>query len=671
MRIKGLTGLAVRIEFKNAPRKEAAWLRSQPQGQTLSSAQLLETLKQRPLFDLGGLGSPFELACVVADADAPELRALLEALLDLAVEKGGRGELASFALDGEVRCWLWEDKKRALSARHSDPRVKTDFILLQKHRREAALAYVPPRKDTLRCACGVPVEPEAVVCASCECDFTTPIGIEVRPEDPERLRPMRARLMELKIPLPEGDLFVARVLRPRNAFEALTYEALMPGVGLQPLSRREMKRRVELLSELERWPVRYRLPGQTGEWRFTSWCSGTVRQARPSARKVLERLAKEQGDRFEEIKAVSLEESGWRAAGEVSGSSLFDFASDAEVVAHTLDFIQRFDGDRVELAAEYLVGLQRLAPDLLTAKERKRCEQYLDECAVRFGTGFWDYLKRRGLKAKSSAHALAAVLKEAGDPDAEDTTPRTLKDLSRGAVEWLADGRRPEVEDVKADWLVRELEALKRSKALPKILLQRAEEARRFPAPFGLTGALYWDVQPAPISEEDLKARAACPECNRRVQPTKVFHIPSLDADTEARTLRLYECEPCDRALLFARAVKQARSTRARARAVHEHKDANALGRPLPTGFVKWRHARFVSRRLQDKPLALQLQGLPRVSEAEDSDMDLRCGHPFVRIRIHAHQLDLQPGFGGGVVMGQLCMTPGCKKPDVRTARDD
>ncbi|ABF90246.1 hypothetical protein MXAN_5237 [Myxococcus xanthus DK 1622] len=51
--------------------------------------------------------------------------------------------------------------------------------------------------------------------------------------------------------------------------------------------------------------------------------------------------------------------------------------------------------------------------------------------------------------------------------------------------------------------------------------------------------------------------------------------------------------------------------------------------------------------------------------------MDLRCGHPFVRVRFHTHTLDLQPGFGGGAVVGGVCLTPGCKKPDVRNVRDD
>lgn len=672
MNIKGLTGLAVRIEFKNAPRKEAAWLRSRLEGQKRSVAQRLEELRQRPLVDLGWLSSPIELCYAVADAEAPAERAFLEALLDLAVRKGGRGELAVFALDGDVRCFLWEGTKRALSVRHSDPRVKTDFVTLRKHRREAALRYVPPRTDALRCACGVPVAPAAVACASCERDFTAPIGIESRPEDLERLRPMRDRLMELRIPLPEGDVFLANVFRPRNAFEAVTHEELLPLAGVKPLSRREMKRRVELLSELEGWPKRYALPGMSGEWSFSQWCVGLVRQLRPSARKVLERLAREQGDLFEEVKAVVRDEPGWMAAGEVSGSSL-PASYQQEAIAHALDFIRRFGGDRMELPDEYLPALQHVAPDLLTAKELKRGEQYLDERAIRSGVGFGDYLKRRGTKAKSNTHALAVALKQAGDPDAEDRAPDAFQNLARGVVEWLVDGRRPEVEDVDGDWLVREFEALKRSKTLPKVILQRAEEARRLPAPFGLTGARCWDVQPARLSDEDLKARAACPECNRRVKPTRVFHIPSLDTDTEARTLRLYECEPCDRATLFARAVKPARSTRARARVFLEFKNAHEVKRPLPEGFVKWRHERFVSRQVGGKPLALQLRGLPLVLEAHDADLDqdLGCGHPFVRIRIHASQLDLQPGFGGGTVIGGLCMTPGCKKPDVRNVRDD
>lgn len=670
MRIQGLRGLAARIDAAGASRKK--WSAGRLEGQSLPVGELLQELQRRPLFDVSTLICPIELSCAVPEADAPAQRAMLEALLDWTLRLGGRGELAEFTLDGEVRCFLWEGKKRALPVAHSDRRVKTDFVMLQKHRREAALKYVPRKTTVLRCACGTATAPTAVACSSCKRDFTAPIGIESRPENDESLRLLRTRLVKLNIPLPKNDVFLANVFQPRNAFEALTYEELLPRFEFETTDPRELRRRIELLTEVETWPKRYSPPGLLDESSFASWCASLRTLTKPSARKPLERMAREQGHRFKEIAAVAPWAPGWLAARDVSGSSVpgsYRF----EQVKQALDFLWRLAGGKVALSAEFLGVLQHIAPDLVTAKEQKLHEQELDRRALSDGTGFGDYLKRRSAKAKSQAHALAAVLTEAGSPDAKGSAPSARVNLARAVVEWLVEGRRPELKDVEGDWLVEQLETLKRAKRLPKAILESAERARLHPAPFGLTGARCWDVQPGRLSAADLKARAACPECNRRVKPSRVLHIPSLDAGMEARTVHLYECEPCDKSLLFARAVKPARAPKTPARVFVEYRDAAALKKPFPKGFVPWRYERFLTRQHEGHPLALQIGGLPLLPEEHDPalDMDLRCGHPFVRVRIHTRALDLQPGFGGGAVVGGVCLTPGCKKPDVRNVRDD
>ena len=665
-----MTGLAVRIDVAYSTRKK--WAASRLEGQQLPVAELIEELRQRPLFDLTGEMFPLELRCAVPEAEAPGQRALLEALLDLTARLGGRGELAEFALDGEVRCFLWQGGKRRLAVPHEDRRVKTDFVMLQKHQREAVLKYAPPKDAALRCACGAVAGRSAKACSGCGRDFTAPLAIEARPTAQARLRTLRSRLVELRIPLPQEDVFEASVFTSRNAFEALTQEALLAQAGMKLLDPGELARRAALLAEVETWPLRYRLPNQTREPVFDVWCSYELRRVGPDGREVLERLAREQGHRFRELASVVPGAPGWLAAGEVGGSTL-PGNERLERVLPALDFVRRFAGDRVPLSDAYLEALWGTAPDLLTPEERRRCEQSFDGRAIGSGKGLGAYLKRREAKAKSLTLALAALLEEAGDPDEDDTSADGLKKLARAAVEWLVEGRPPELEDVDSATLEAALEDVKRAGLLPELVVQRAEEARRHPAPFGLQGATCWDVQPRPLTEEDEKARAACPECGRRVTPSTVFHIPTLGEGMAARTLRLYACEPCGQALLFARALKPARPTRKAARAFMEYKDTGALESPPPAGFVRWRYERFIARQRQGVPLALQLGGLPLSRETYDAseDMDLACGHPFIRIRLHSRRLGLQPGFGGGARVGQLCMTPGCKKPDVRLEGDD
>ncbi|MCE9669915.1 hypothetical protein LY474_19130 [Myxococcus stipitatus] len=669
MRIKGMTGLAVRVDVAYSTWKK--WAASRLEGQNLPVAELVEELRQRPLFDLTGEMFPLELRCAVPEAEAPGHRALLEALLDLTARLGGRGELAEFALDGEVRCFLWQGKKRRLPVPHEDRRVKTDFVMLQKHQREAVLKYVPPKVAVLRCSCGTVAGRSAKSCSGCGRDYTAPIAIEARPAAQARLRTLRARLVELRIPLPQADVFAASVFTSRNAFEALTQEALLAQAGMKLLDPGELARRAALLAEVETWPRRYRLPNQTRELVFDMWCSYELRRVGPDGREVLERLAREQGHRFGELATVVPSAPGWLAAGEVGGSAL-PRNERLESVLPALDFVRRFAGDLVSLSDVYLEALWWTAPDLLTPDEQRRCEQSFDGRAIRSGKGLGAYLKRREAKAKSPTLALAALLEEAGDPDVDDDSVDGLKALARAAVEWLMEGRPPELDDMGSDRLVAALEDVKRAGRLPEVVVQRAEEALRHPAPFGLEGAKCWDVQPRQLSEEDEKARAACPECGRRVKPSTVFHIPTLGEGMAARTLRLYECEPCGRALLFARAIKPARPTRKAARAFMEYRDTGELESPPPARFVRWRYERFIARQREGVPLALQLGGLPLSSETHDpsEDMDLGCGHPFIRIRIHTRPLGLQPGFGGGARVGQLCMTPGCKKPDVRIEGD-
>ncbi|MFY1828410.1 hypothetical protein ACN47A_20970 [Myxococcus fulvus] len=672
MRVQGLTGLAVVMSVDSSVRKK--WSTRRLEGWNQPVVDLLFELVQRPLFDMAGTLNPIELRGAVPEAEAPALRALLESMLDLTVALGGRGELAEFALDGEVRCFLWEGRKRALPVPHEDRRVKTDFVMVQKHLREDVRKYVPPQVSKLRCSCGAPVAPDDETCLACKRDFTAPLGIESRPEDHECLRPLRSRLMELKVRLPDKDVFRANVFRPSNAFEMLMYEELLPEAGLELTEPRELRRRVELLEEVEQWPRRYRLPGVPATSAFASWCDALVALKKPAVSRVLEQLAREQEHRFKEVADIVPDSPGWHAAGELSFSSLpILFAYKQEHILDALDFVRRFAGARVALSERFLDVLLRIAPERVPEKERKLHEQDLDARALSTGTGLGDYLKRRSAKAKSKAHALAAVLAEAGNPDADDSARRALKELSRAVVEWLAEGRRQALDDIEAPGLVGQLEAVKRAKLFPKAILESAERARLHPAPFGLTGGRCWDVQPGRLAEPDEKARVACPECGRRVTPSRVFHLPALDTGLEARTLRLYECERCDRSLLFARVVKPARAPRTPVRAFVEFRAADALEKPLPKGFVAWRHERFLERQHEGHRLALQVGGLPLLPAERDAslDLDLRCGHPFVRIRIHTRALDLQPGFGGSAIVGGMCMTPGCKKPDVRTERDD
>ncbi|QSQ18279.1 hypothetical protein JY572_16350 [Myxococcus landrumensis] len=662
-------GLAVRINYNYSTRKK--WAVSRLEGQDCTAEAFIADLRQRPLFDLPSSDIPSELHGAVPEAEFPALRARMEALLDLTVRLGGRAELAEFTLDGEVRCFLWEGKKRAFPVRHEDPRVKTDFVMLQKHCREAVLKYKPPRTDALRCSCGASVEPTAVTCARCARDFTVPIGIAARPKDPERLRPLRTRIAELKFPLPKHDVFKANVYGPRNALEALLYDELLPKAGLTLLQPQELASRVALLSELGAWLRRHAFLGPDATPGFIEGLGSILDQKSSSSRKCLERWAKDQGHLFQAFAAVEPGTPGWLAAEEVSGVPLHG-EYQHEWVCQAVDFLRRFSGARGELSSAFLEKLEKIAPDLLSAKERKRRAREVDVKALDTGEGFGEYLERLTASVKSPAQAISAVLRAAGDPDDEDDSiPTVLKDTARAAVEWLVDGRRPEVGDVEGDWLARQFKAVQRAKSFPKVIVKRAEEARLHPAPFGLPGERTWDVQPAAPSAADLKSLAACPECNRRVKPSQVFHVPALGKGTEGRTLRFYECERCDRAMLFARGEKLARARKAPVNAFTEYASPLLEETQPPPGFMRWRFERFVTRQLQGKKLALQFGGLPVTDSWREPVMGLRCNHSPVSVRIHTDNLDLQPAFGADFMMGNVCMTPGCKKPDVRTERDD
>ncbi|MCK8500189.1 hypothetical protein [Myxococcus fulvus] len=87
--------------------------------------------------------------------------------------------------------------------------MKTDFVSLQKHLREEVLRYEPPELEvgTPWCSCGAPVAADDEACRTCKRHFTAPLGIESRPEDFERLRPLRTRLLELNVRLPDKDVF--------------------------------------------------------------------------------------------------------------------------------------------------------------------------------------------------------------------------------------------------------------------------------------------------------------------------------------------------------------------------------------------------------------------------------------------------------------------------------
>jgi hypothetical protein len=373
VRIEGLTGLAVVMSVPASVRKK--WSARRPEGQDAPVVELLFELVERPLFDMAATLDPVELRGAVPEAEAPELRALLESMLDLTVSMGGRGVLAEFALDGEVRCFLWEERHRALPVPHEDRRVKTDFVTLQKHLREEVLQYEPPEPEvgTLRCSCGAPVAADDEACRACKRDFTAPLGIESRPEDFERLRPLRTRLMELNVRLPDKDVFRANVFRPSNAFEMLTLEELLPEAGLELTEPGELRRRVELLEEVEQWPKRYRLPGVPATSAFASWCDALAELKKPAVSKVLEQLAREQEHRFKELAGIVPDSPGWHAAGELSFSSLpILFAYKQEQILDALDFVRRFAGAKVALSERFLGVLLRIAPERVSEKERKR-----------------------------------------------------------------------------------------------------------------------------------------------------------------------------------------------------------------------------------------------------------------------------------------------------------
>ncbi|WP_254042381.1 hypothetical protein [Myxococcus guangdongensis] len=357
-----------------APSVQKKWSASHLEGGRGPVVELLFDLVERPLFDMAATLNPVELRGAVPDAEAPELRALLESMLDLTVKLGGRGTLAEFALDGEVRCFLWEGSQRALPVPHEDRRVKTDFVLLQKDLREEVLRYEPPEPEVgnLRCSCGAPVSPDDETCRACKRDFTAPLGIESRPEDPEHLRPLRTRLMELNVRLPDKDVFRANVFRPSNAFEMLTLEELLPEAGLELTEPGELRRRVELLQEVEQWPKRYRLPGVPATSAFASWCDALAALKKPAVSKVLEQLAREQEPRFKEIADIVPDAPGWHAAGELSFSSLpILFEYKREQILDALDFVRRFAGARVALSERFLGVLLRIAPERALEKERK------------------------------------------------------------------------------------------------------------------------------------------------------------------------------------------------------------------------------------------------------------------------------------------------------------
>ncbi len=106
---------------------------------------------------------------------------------------------------------------------------------------------------------------------------------------------------------------------------------------------------------------------------FASWCDALAELKRPAVSKVLEQLAREQEHRFKALAGIVPDSLGWHAAGELSFSSLpILFAYKQEQILDALDFVRRFAGAKVALSERFLGVLLRIAPERVSAKERKR-----------------------------------------------------------------------------------------------------------------------------------------------------------------------------------------------------------------------------------------------------------------------------------------------------------
>ncbi|OJH33760.1 hypothetical protein [Cystobacter ferrugineus] len=660
-------GIAARLNFSKPGRSACkAWPKQKLEdGQSVG--EILESLKERPAFQVAARSDWFvELQGVVAASDSDSIAAQVAALAAAAAARGAHAEWARFPLEGNAfLCQVWDGKrKKFVEAEPEASHVQADYRFIQKGLREEAKKLAPtpskaPAERGLECGCGAPVQRTATRCASCGRSFKEPLRTDALPRNwEEALASARKRLHELGLhPNPEDSFGGLAELHPQNAKQALGAPGILRDVGITLLSPEEFERRKALFADASSWPRKFPL-GRGKDLR--EWVEHAMERAQDADRPTLERLVAEREDTLRALRDVEGTRPGWFTAAAAAGEQRVDLTT----LGPRMNVLLAVAGKApVGTEAWELRAVLRTAPERVPASRKRalltRAEK--EGLASSAKLGRWlDVL--RLVERRSLADALSSLLQRAAKADGKKPTPEALGWLAQQVLAWKEDGRKLHLWPLPEEELERALKEVAKT-GLPAGLARFREE--KVAAPRGLEGHDAWAIEVHRVKTPKVR----CPECGASIAPKAELRIPTLGKTLGARTVRIYECETCAREEPTSDKL-QVRVEAGAPKGTHapkhfvDYPDVHEARKLVKKGFDEKRYRLFLEQNGLLEPQAVKLGGYAGPYEdPEQLQLGVRCKHPSALLHLSPHALGLQ--LPKPRVAVELCMKPGCKRPGV------
>jgi hypothetical protein len=666
-------GLALQIHFEQGARA-SAWRRGQLAVAQRPVQAVIDELKARPLSDASFFSNPLELAVAIAASELHECEQLLTALVTSAGAKGAHAELARFPLEGSVSCRVWDARKRQLVERPPESRdVKRDYKLAQRSLRELVRIKAPREAArpaaALACRCGAAVDASATTCPSCRQSFAEPLAVKSAPGDAAAATHAREHLQKLGIAIEGTDYSSFTLVRPRSAKEWIEARDVLTRAGFTLLDAKELSRRVRLLEEAASLPRKYPVGGSSetiGVWVYT-----LVNSAGADARATLEKLGREHSEALIELsRDLRSSDLGWSAAARVIGAELTSLTGAEAQVAFALPVLLAWPKGRKHAELPVfdqriaVTALARIAPDLLTPKERATHLRSLESEASMYGSqvGTWLDAVRR-LEGVPLAQALHGALKTGTRPDAEKEHPGRFM-LAEKVIDWAVDpSALPRLAPLGEAEILRALEELARQ-GFPPAISKRIQAASKAAPPYGLEPLQAWAFPPLRRTKPTLE----CPECHAAMKPKAEVDVPQLGPKLGPRRIQIYECDACAAEEPTVEHVHITLGPSGAGRsslpeAFLDYPDVDEAAREHPSGFVRRKYENWLEESGLPRGAGIQLGGYPHGLYPEDPRLGISCRHTPTLLQFDPPALGMR--IPKGRVATSLCLNPGCKRPGV------
>jgi hypothetical protein len=552
--------------------------------------------------------------------------------------------------------------------------VKRDYKLDQRtlqalvRTKAPAEGAAPPPKG-LACPCGAAVEASAAACPGCRQSFTEPIAVKSAPGDAASARHAREHLQQLGIPFEGTDFAAFSLVRPRDAKEWLTARGVLTRAGFTLLEGEARGHRVRLLERAASWPREYPVGSQANT--LASWAHAILSSAGAEARAPLEKLGRAHPAELMELsRDLPRPDLGWPAAAHLAGVELASLTEGEARVAFRLPVLIASPEERKRLGlrgSEHhlaIHALARIAPDLLTANERREYLAALEGEAARLESevGTWLDAVRR-VEGLPLARALHGALQEGTRAAAQAKTPGFFM-LAQGVLDWAVEpSALPSLAPLGEAELRGALQELSKA-GFPPALSKRIKAASQAAPPYGLKPLPAWLIPPA----VRVKPTLECPRCRASLKPKAVFDVPLLGPRLGPRTIQLYECFSCVHQEPTLEHVHITIGPPGTGKppspeSFLDYPEVAEATREPPAGFVRRRYERWLGESGLPRRAALQLGGYPHGVYPEDPRIKLSCRHPPVLLQFEPFTLDLRlPRLR---VATSVCLNPECKRPGV------